>query len=163
MIKIVTIGVYGFHEGTFFNTLQEAGVQVFCDVRWRRGVRGSDYAFANHKRLQARLESLGIVYLHRRDLAPPPEVRDKQFAADKAGKVAKRQRQSLSPGFINAYREAVLSGFDPQEFLQELPEGAEVVALFCVEREPIACHRSLLAERMGEIDGVTVLHLAPKP
>jgi hypothetical protein len=60
MIKIVTIGVYGFNEETFFDALQAAGVQVFCDIRWRRGVHGAEYAFVNHKRLVTHLESLGI-------------------------------------------------------------------------------------------------------
>ena len=161
MLKIVTIGVYGFNEESFFGSLQEAGVQLFCDVRWRRGVRGSDYSFANHKRLEARLKHLEIEYLHRRDLAPPPEMREKQFLADKAAKVAKRERLTLSPDFVVAYCEGVLPDFDPQEFLEQLLEGTTVVALFCVERDPAACHRSLIADLFNEIEGVTVEHIIP--
>jgi len=161
MIKIVTIGVYGFAEETFFEALQSAGVQVFCDIRWRRGVRGAEYAFANHQRLQTRLEALRIAYLHCRDLAPTPEIRQRQYEADKAGKVAKRKRGTLSPDFIAAYREEVLADFDPQEFLDGLPEGTGVVALFCVEREPAACHRSLVAERLRQVDWIEVEHLQP--
>jgi len=161
VIKIVTIGVYGFTEEAFFKTLQAAGVQVFCDIRWRRGVRGSDYAFANHQRLQARLESLGIAYLHRRDLAPTPEIRQQQKERDKKEGIAKRQRSTLSPAFITAYRAKVLALFDPQDFLATLPEGTQVVALFCVEREPAACHRSLVAERLREVSGVELEHLLP--
>ncbi|MFN2179799.1 MAG: hypothetical protein ACK2UV_09955, partial [Candidatus Promineifilaceae bacterium] len=56
---IVTIGVYGFDETTFFQALKDAGVDTFCDIRRRRGVRGSRYAFANSKRLQKRLAELG--------------------------------------------------------------------------------------------------------
>jgi len=161
MIKIVTIGAYGFNEETFFDALQSAEVQVFCDIRWRRGVRGAEYAFVNHKRLVTRLESLGIAYLHRRDLAPTPEIRQRQKDADKTGKVAKRKRGTLSPDFINAYRDEILAGFDPQAFLDELPEGTEVIALFCVEREPAACHRSLVSDRLRWTDGVVVEHLLP--
>ena len=97
MTKIITIGVYGFTEDAFFEALQTAGVQVFCDIRWRRGVRGAKYAFANHKRLQARLESLGIKYIHRRDLAPTPEIRQRQKDADKMEKIAKRKRSTPGP------------------------------------------------------------------
>jgi uncharacterized protein (DUF488 family) len=161
IIKITTIGVYGFNEESFFDALQEAGVHLFCDVRWRRGVRGSDNAFANHKRLEARLNNLGIEYLHRRDLAPTPELREKQFHADKAAKVAKRERLTLSPDFVNAYCEEVLPDFDPRAFLEELPEGTSVVSLFCVEREPAACHRSLIADLLNEVEGVTVEHIIP--
>ena len=160
-MKIVTIGVYGFTEEDFFKTLITAGVQVFCDIRWRRGVRGADYAFVNHKRLQARLESMGITYLHRRDLAPTPEIRQRQKDADKIEKVAKRKRSTLSPGFIAAYQEDVLVNFDPRPFLEGLPKDAGVVALFCVEREPAACHRLLVAEVLSAAAGLEVEHLLP--
>ncbi|MBM3143785.1 MAG: DUF488 domain-containing protein [Chloroflexi bacterium] len=159
MLKIVTIGVYGFSETQFFETLQEAGVDVFCDVRWRRGVRGSEYAFANHQRLQARLESMGIEYIHRKDLAPMPEIRQRQSEADRRERIAKRKRESLSAEFVSAYQAEILSAFDPHEFITALPEGKEVVALFCVEREPAACHRSLLAESLRCIEGIEIEHL----
>jgi uncharacterized protein (DUF488 family) len=161
MIKIVTIGVYGFTEETFFEALQNAGVQVFYDIRYRRGVRGAEYAFANHQRLQTRLEALGIAYLHYRELAPSPEIRQQQYEVDKAGKVAKRKRSTLSPDFVAAYRDEVLADFDPQAFLDGLPEGTRVAALFCVEREPAACHRSLVADKLSQVDGVKVEHLRP--
>ena len=51
-LKLVTIGVYGFDEASFFAALQTAGVDTLCDMRQRRGVRGADYAFVNSKRLQ---------------------------------------------------------------------------------------------------------------
>ena len=161
-MKIMTIGVYGFTENTFFEALQAAGVQVFCDIRWRRGLRGSKYAFANHKRLQTRLEELGITYIHRRDLAPTPEIRKRQYEADKAEKIAKRKRTMLSPTFIQEYRESVLVDFNSQKFLDELPEDTDVAILFCVEREPSACHRSLVADRLKATIGVKVEHLRPE-
>ena len=124
-------------------------------------MRGAEYAFANHQRLQARLEALGIAYFHRRDLAPSPEIRQRQYEIDKAGKVAKRKRSVLSQDFINAYRGEVLADFDSRAFLDDLPEGIKVVALFCVEREPAACHRSLVADRLGQVEGIEVEHLRP--
>jgi len=160
-IKIVTIGVYGFDEARFFETLQDSGVDLFCDVRWRRGLRDSQYAFANHRRLQTRLESLGIVYLHRKDLAPTPAIRQRQRDADQQDRVAKRKRKSLSPDFIQAYRAEILLDFDPRKFIDSLPGETKTVALFCVEREPTACHRRLLAEKLSEIAGVDVEHLLP--
>jgi len=162
IVKLATIGVYGFTEGAFFESLRAAGVQVFFDIRWRRGVRGAKYAFANHKRLQASLEAIGIEYIHHRDLAPPPEIRQHQLEADKQGKVAKRQRNTLSPLFVQAYQENVLAKFDPHNFLNELPEGTRVVALFCVESEPAGCHRSLVAEKIKGAGGVEVEHLLPE-
>lgn len=160
-MKIVTIGVYGFSEVKFFTTLQQAGVDTFCDIRQRRGVRGAIYAFANSQRLQKRLAELGIRYLHRLDLAPTKAIRLRQKEADKAEKVARRQRARLSQAFIDAYQAEILDGFDPQSLLDDLEEDAQVVALFCVEGEPDACHRSLVAEKLERELGVKVEHLLP--
>lgn len=157
--KIVTIGVYGYEEDEFFAALQEAGVDLFCDIRLRRGVRGADYAFANSQRLQARLAEMGIDYVHRKDLAPTKEIRSLQFAADEAQKVAKRQRDTLSPVFAEAYRNEILADLSPAAFLEELPAGAKVIALFCVERAPEACHRSLVAETIAQELGLEVEHI----
>ena len=44
-LQIVTIGVYGFKLDQFFQALQRAGVDTFCDIRWRRGVRVSSNWF----------------------------------------------------------------------------------------------------------------------
>ena len=161
MVKILTIGVYGFTEEAFFRAIQTEGVQVFYDIRWRRGMRGAEYAFVNHKRLVTRLETLGIGYIYRRDLAPTPEIRQRQKDADKTERVPKRKRALLTPDFVTAYQEMVLADFDPQKFLDELPGGTEMIALFCVEREPAACHRSLVAERLRNLDQVVVDHLIP--
>ena len=90
--KIITIGVYGFTEATFFEALQVHRVDHFCDIRQRRGLRGRDYAFANSLQLQQRLEELGIAYVHFKNLAPPLEVRRRQQTVDQAGGVKKRAR-----------------------------------------------------------------------
>lgn len=160
-IKLVTIGVYGFTEEEFFDALQQASVDTFCDVRWRRGLRGARYAFANSQRLQRRLADLGIRYLHRRDLAPPPAVRQQQVEADKRNKVAKRQRSTLSDSFIAAYKEKVLSGFECRSLLDDLESDAQIVALFCVEGDPAACHRSLLAQKLQADLNLELEHLVP--
>lgn len=157
----VTIGVYGFTEAAFFQALQRAGVDTLCDLRWRRGVRGSDYRFANSARLQQRLAEAGIRYRHFRELAPRPELRRRQAAADKAAGASKRRRAALAEAFIAGYREENLRAFDSRKFLEQLDADARVVALLCVEREPAACHRSLLAERLQQDLGAAVAHLTP--
>ncbi len=164
-MKLVTMGVYGFSEAAFFNALQQAGVDTFCDIRWRRGVRGAEYAFANRARLEQRLTELGIRYLHFRELAPTPALRQRQYQADQSEGTTKRKRSALGAVFIAGYREERLSAFDSRQFLEQLGPEARTVALFCVEREPAACHRSLLAERLQQDLGATceVIHLTPIP
>jgi hypothetical protein len=158
-MKFVTIGVYGFSEDGFFEALRKAGVDTFCDIRWRRGVRGSEYSFVNSARLQKRLGEMDIRYFHFRNLAPTPDLRARQTAADKAEGTTKRQRATLGELFITGYREENLAKFDARNFLEALGNQARVVALFCVEGNPSACHRSLLAERLQQEMQVEVVHL----
>jgi uncharacterized protein (DUF488 family) len=159
--ELFTIGVYGFTEESFFAALQAAGIDVFCDIRQRRGVRGAAYAFANSQRLQKRLAELGIHYLYRQDLAPTTAVRQRQKEADKVDKVAKRQRTGLGRPFIEAYQAEVLAHFDPQSLLDDLPANSRRVALFCVEQEPAACHRSLVAAKIAASLQLPVTDILP--
>lgn len=159
--EIVTIGVYGWHEVDFWETLQRAGIDTFVDVRRRRGVRGALYAFANAARLQAGLAARGIRYLHRLDVAPGDETRATQHAADRAGHVARRQRAVLDPGFVERYQHECLDSFDSAAFIDSLGPDARVIALFCVEGEPTACHRSLLAARLASDLSLPITHLRP--
>lgn len=159
--QFVTIGVYGWQPDRFFEALVAAGVDTFCDIRARRGVRGAEYSFANRERLQARLAELSIRYIHCKELAPSAATRETQGAADKATKTAKRQRSALSPAFVAAYLRERLIGFDSAAFVAGLGPEAHVVALFCVEREPAACHRSLLADRLARDLGASVKNLLP--
>ncbi|RME95149.1 MAG: DUF488 domain-containing protein [Verrucomicrobia bacterium] len=161
-IRIVTIGAYGFTAETFFAALRRTQVDTFCDLRYRRGVRGSEYAFANRQRLEQRLAELGIRYLHFRELAPDPALRRLQSDADKAERTTKRQRNVLSPPFVEAYLARYLAGFDSRAFIQSLGPTTRVAALFCVERAPEACHRSLVAQRLQEDLGLAVEHLLPE-
>ena len=160
-IKIVTIGVYGFDELSFFEALGVAKVDTFCDIRSRRGVRGAKYAFANSQRLQARLEEMGIRYIYRKDLGPSKNVREKQKQVDETTKTAKRKRTELSPSFIEAYQMECLSAFDPQTLIEELDTNAQIVALFCVETTPEACHRSLVAQKLVETFNLEVEDILP--
>ena len=67
--------------------------------------------------------------------------------------------------FIAGYREERLSTFDSRKFVELLGTEARTVALFYVEREPAACHRSLLADKLQRDLGAAceVVHLRPKP
>jgi len=160
-MRLVTIGVYGSDEDAFFDALQRAGVDTFCDIRWRRGMRGREYAFANSARLQKRLGELGITYLHFRDVAPSPELRKAQAKADKEHRIARRKRTVLGDAFVEGYCRDILAGFNSRKFVEQFGPDAKIVALFCVEREPAACHRSLLAGRLGKDLGLKVEHIIP--
>ncbi len=161
LTEIVTIGAYGWNADRFFATLQQAGIDTFCDVRLRRGVRGTEYAFANARRLQARLAEQRIRYLHRPDLAPTRAMRHLQDDADAETHTAKRRRLALAPAFVQAYRQERLADLDCAAFAASLDAATHILALFCVEGEPAACHRSLLADRLAQDLGLPVRHLRP--
>ncbi|MBS1716196.1 MAG: DUF488 domain-containing protein [Armatimonadetes bacterium] len=159
-MTIYTVGAYGSTEAEFFDKLRKHEIDVFCDIRARRGVRGAEYAFANAARLEARLRDLNIAYRAVKELATPEEIRQLQAKADAAMNVGQRQREQLSSGFVEAYQSDVLDGFDLATFVQQLEDsGAERVALFCVEKSPAACHRSLVADRIHKQFGLPVIHL----
>ena len=160
--KIVTIGVYGFDADSFFEALVKAGVDTFCDIRFRRGMRGSTYAFVNSSSLQRRLSELGIRYVHVKDLAPSQAIREKQSQEDKKLRVAKRKRTMLGQTFIQDYEQECLSTFDSRAFMEGLGNEAHVIGLFCVEREPEACHRSLVAKRLAQDLELQVEHIKPE-
>jgi uncharacterized protein (DUF488 family) len=159
MTRVVTIGAFGWSEDAFFAALTGEGVTLFCDLRRRRGVRGAEYAFVNRTRLQQRLDQMGVDYVHRLDLAPSERVRSVQAEADARAGIAKRRRSRIGEAFRAAYATESLAGFDPPEFVTELGH-PEVLCLFCVERDPAACHRSIVAERLAD-SGLTVEHLLP--
>ena len=157
---VVTIGVYGFDQAAFLAALARARVKVLLDVRQRRGVRGSEYAWANSARLQAALADAGIEYRHHKELAPTTELRRLQYAEDERLGVGKRSRVELAPEYRDRYTREILDEVDLQPIVASLPaDGA--AALLCVERDPEACHRSLIADRMAAEHGVSVRHLKP--
>lgn len=159
-IEIFTIGVYGFTKESFFNTLIENKIDTFCDIRRRRAVRGSDYSFVNSKRLQEQLSKLNIKYIHILDLSTPDEIRKIQYEADKELGTTQRRRETLSDKFKTAYKKEVLQNFDFQSFIAQLESlGSKRIVLFCVEKNPLACHRSIVADYLNVKYKFPVKHL----
>jgi uncharacterized protein (DUF488 family) len=151
-MEFYTIGVYNSSESLFFNKLIQNGIDTFCDIRQRRGVRGPKYAYVNNTRLQAKLSELGINYGHIIQLAPPPEIRELQKDADRINHQLKHDRQALGPVFKTEYNCRILDNFDFELFIEQLENnGAKKVVLFCVEEKPEACHRSLVSDRLSKL------------
>jgi len=161
LCTVATIGVYGFDGGSFLRRLQRAHVQLLLDVRQRRSVRGSDYAWANSRRLQAALADAGIAYAHRRELAPTTELRELQYAEDRRLQVGKRSRRELAAEYARRYTTEILDRADLTAIMSALPTRGSA-ALLCVEADPEACHRSLIARRLAQRHRVAIEHLRPE-
>lgn len=160
MPRIATIGVYGLDARRFIATLDEAGVTQVIDIRQRRGVRGSQYAWANAQRLQRLLAEARIGYEYHPELAPDTELRHLQYRDDDRQGVGKRSRVRLAPEYVREYTEEILDLVPLEPLVRRLPVHG-MGALLCVEATARACHRSLVADRLAERFGFDVVHLEP--
>lgn len=178
-LTILTIGVYGFSEDGFFKALQDRQIDLFIDIRARRGMRGTRYKFVNSSYLQAKLNKMGIAYAHLKELAPTPRIRELQDQADQQQHLARRSdRQLLCEEYVREYKRDILrlykrkperkfyaaAALAQARELAGCPEGRVLArpVLFCVEGEPLACHRSLAAAEMKRQLGVKVEHILAK-
>jgi uncharacterized protein (DUF488 family) len=160
VLRMVTIGVYGFDGESFLQRLRQADVRLLLDVRQRRGVRGPEYAWANSLRLQAALAQAGIAYEHHPELAPTTELRRLQYAEDDRRGVGKRSRRELAAEYTRRYITEILDRADLTQVVSAVSSSG-IAALLCVERDPEACHRSLIAQRLTEQHRVAIEHLRP--
>jgi uncharacterized protein (DUF488 family) len=74
--------------------------------------------------------------------------------------VGKRSRAALAPEYRERYTKEILDRVDLAPIVDAMPADA-VSALFCVERDPEACHRSIVAERLAAGFGLPVTHILP--
>ena len=63
----------------------------------------------------------------------------------------------LAAEYARRYTTEILDHAD----LTPIATGSGIAALFCVESDPEACHRSLIADRLAEQYGVRIEHLRP--
>lgn len=158
--QFYTIGVFNSTKEEFFEKLVVNEIDTFCDIRQRRGVRGSVYAFVNSKRLQQRLKELNIYYEYVPELAPPPEIRKLQKEKDQQDKITNKQRHHLAKAFVNEYKKQILKPFTFKELLDHFEKNNSTrVVFFCVEEHHEACHRSLVTQFLNEHYNCPITHL----
>jgi uncharacterized protein (DUF488 family) len=145
-MKLYTIGYEGTDIGRFIDVLVKAGVRTLADVRALPLSRKKGFSKSP---LAARVERAGIRYLHFGDLGTPKAGRD----AARAGRW---------DAFRNIFRRHMKTA-RAERVLAELGSAAEegALCLMCFERDPAACHRSLIVAMMGT--HWTVRHLYVEP
>jgi Active DUF488-N3 subclade len=74
--------------------------------------------------------------------------------------VGKRSRTKLAPEYRERYARDILDDADLRPVIAELADDA-ASALLCVECDPEACHRSLIAARLATELGIDISHLRP--
>jgi uncharacterized protein (DUF488 family) len=130
-MQIYTIGYEGATQDAFIAALQAAGVELVADVR---AVPLSRRPGFSKNVLAAGLKQAGIDYVGMKALGTPPEGRE---AARKGqlGRLAEVYAGQLE------LPEAMAEAGRLVGMAQERP-----TALMCFERDPEACHRSLLVK-----------------
>lgn len=144
---VATIGYEDTTMRDFLGALREAGVELLVDVR---AVANSRKPGFSKTRLAASLAEAGIDYLHLRGLGTPAEGR----AAARAGR-HEEMRRVFAEHLRTPQARADL------ESLEERVRAGRRVALLCLEADPAHCHRTLVAEALGERVPVEVEHLRP--
>ena len=128
-MRLFTIGYEGATVGEFLAALQSAGVERVIDVR---AIPNSRRPGFSKTPLRNALAEAGVDYVHLRALGTPADGR----AAARAGRHDDLKR--IYAGQLEL-PEAIAEGAQVVGLAEEKP-----TALLCYERDPAACHRSLL-------------------
>ncbi len=99
-------------------------------------------------------------HAHHRELAPTTGLRQLQYREDDRQGVGKRNRAELALEYRRRYIKEILDPVDLDPVVEAMPADGST-ALLCVERDPEACHRSLIAERLAADYDCAVTHLRP--
>ena len=133
-MRIFTIGYEGATVGEFLAALQKAGVERVIDIR---AVPNSRRPGFSKTPLRNALAGAGIDYVHLRALGTPADGR----AAARAGR--KDELKRIYAGQLEL-PEAIAETGKMLDLSREKPS-----ALLCYERDPAACHRTLLLEAVA--------------
>jgi uncharacterized protein (DUF488 family) len=128
-MRIFTIGYEATTMGEFLQALRNAGVERVIDVRALPLSRRPGFSKSP---LSAALAEAGIDYVHLKALGTPADGR----SAARAGRQDELERIYASQLELP---EAMAQGAQMLELARQKPS-----ALLCFERDPAACHRSLL-------------------
>jgi uncharacterized protein (DUF488 family) len=132
---LYTIGYEGTDLKRFAATLKAVGVEQLADVR---AVPHSRKRGFSKKSLSVRLEAEGIRYIPFQSLGDPKPGRD----AARAGQ-------------YDLFRAIYTAHLDSEETRSSLKELVGVAVerptcLLCFERDPVTCHRSIIAEELTD-------------
>lgn len=142
---ISTIGYEGATIEQFVATLKHASVNLLIDVRDIPLSRKKGFS---KNQLAETLQSWGIDYVHLRGLGDPKEGRE----AARAGNYA------LFEKIFGKHMRSAVAERDLGT-ASELVQGARA-CLMCFEADYEKCHRSIVADHLARLTGLTVTPLA---
>lgn len=142
MERLYTIGYEGAALSDFIRTLKVAKVDLLLDVREIAVSRRKGFS---KQALAQALREAGIEYRHERALGSPKTIRD-----------ALHQDKDYTT-FFALFEEYLNTQHDLLKTLAESLSGG--VALMCYERDPKTCHRSVIAQHLSELAGLSPKHI----
>lgn len=144
MSVVYTVGYEGTDIERFVATLKAAGITQLADVR---AVALSRKKGFSKTKFSERLMAEGIEYLHVIGLGDPKPGRE----AARAGRYEE---------FEKIYREHLRASVAERDMkiLQSYVRKGPT-ALLCFERDPVTCHRTIIAEKLASDLGVEVFNL----
>lgn len=138
---LLTIGYEGRTVCDLVTMLSGAGVTVLVDVRLNPVSRKPGMS---KRRLADHLEPAGIRYVHLPELGNPQDNRDALRAGD--------------PAAVDRFRRLLRASPDALDTVASLTD-SETVALLCLERSWVRCHRALVADELCRLrPGLTIRH-----
>lgn len=141
---VFTAGYEGLQIDAFLHRLIRAGIERLIDVRSNPTAR----RFGFHKSTLTNLcGQVGIEYRHVPELGIPSARRAGLDVTVDRGNLFEWYRREHMPGHTNKIKEVA-------RWIGEKPS-----VLVCMEAFACDCHRSPLAERVGELTGLPVVHL----
>jgi uncharacterized protein (DUF488 family) len=147
MAPLFTIGYEQTPAAAVLDELARARVDLLVDVR---AVAASRRPGFSKRQLAAALDERGIKYLHLRGLGTPKEGR----VAARRGDLAK---------LFDVYQAHLATPAAREELDTALVRSGQRLCLLCYERDPRACHRQWVAERIHDRTGLAVEHLTAAP
>ena len=134
--RIYSVGYEGLDVAALAERLRAAGVSTLVDVRLNAVSRRPGFS---RRALESAMQTAGIRYVHERDLGNPKDNREAFRRGDgKSGR--SRMRAILSNGAGPAL-----------DRLVDLAR-SDRVAVMCVERDRLQCHRDVITDMVQEID-----------
>jgi len=148
MDELLTIGYEGCTIADVLAELRAARVSLLIDVR---AVPQSRKPGFSKRQLAAELDEQGIGYVHLQGLGTPKPGRD----AARAGHPERMER---------IFREHMTSDRAQADLAhaKQLARGTRA-CLLCFERDPMMCHRRLVAEMVAADTGQAIAHLHAGP
>lgn len=145
-LSVFTAGYESRDINEFIGQLQEHNIQTVVDVREIPASRKQGFS---KERLIEHLDSANIKYIHIKELGSPKSLRHKLYKDKDYNYFFKKYKKHLSTHLDtlrSLYNEVIIN---------------EVSCLICFEKNASQCHRTIVAEKIKEIDrnGLRVNHI----